>query len=570
MRPAENYRRRRRARLGTAMTSYAKDTEFSDIEDFADLFENAPCGYLFTSPNGRILKANLTLATWLGRDATQIVGRRIHDFLPIAGKVYFETHFAPLLRMQGFFNEAALELVRADKHRLPVLVNAIERRNDAGDLRFIRITIFNAGDRQRYEDDLLEARTTADKVSADLRELNATLELRVQQEVGERLLAEQALRQAQKLEAIGQLTGGIAHDFNNMLAVVLGGLNLIRRRIARGDTDVDDLIAAVVDRAGKAALLTQRLLAFSRLQPLSPIPLNANKMVSEMSELLRSTLGGVVQMETVLAAGLWNATADQNQLENVILNLSVNARDAMPQGGRLTIDTANCHIDDSYAREHAVPSGQYVMIAVTDTGTGMTPAVIAKAFDPFFTTKEIGQGTGLGLSQVFGFVKQSGGHVKIYSEVGEGTTIKVYLPRYYGTTLAIQRPVPRGIPHGSPDEIILLVEDDDSVRALSSQMLSDLGYSVIAVESGSAALAALDANPSVSLLFTDVVMPDMNGRQLADEVRVLWPALRVLFTTGYTPNAIVHNGVLDSNVTILQKPATLEQLALKVRTVLDS
>ncbi|WP_353645888.1 ATP-binding protein [Mesorhizobium sp. WSM2239] len=540
--------------------------QFDDLED---LFENAPCGYVSAGPDGRITKANLTFATWLGRDRSEFVGRRFQDFLNIAGKIYYETHFAPLMRMQGFFNEVALDLVRADGTTLPVLVNAVERRDDTGDLRFVRITIFNASDRRRYERELLEARRVAEGANAELVELNRTLEKRIAEAVEARMTSEAALRQAQKMEAVGQLTGGIAHDFNNMLAVILSALNLIERRLAKGE-DVSHFIDAAKDGAGRAASLTQRLLAFSRQQALSPEPLNANKMVAEMSELLRRTLGETVRLETVLAGGLWNVHADKNLLENAILNLAINARDAMPEGGRLTIETANCHLDDTYAAEHTTQPGQYVMVAVTDTGTGMTPEVMAKAFDPFFTTKGPGKGTGLGLSQVFGFVKQSGGHIKIYSEPGQGTSIKIYLPRLYGAADAPKRAHAKKLARGASSEVVLVVEDDEQVLALTAQMLRELGYGVVEARGGTEALAALSEHPEIGLLFTDVVMPDMNGRRLAEEAQKRRPDLKVLFTTGYTRNAVVHNGVLDPGVNLLQKPASVEQLAAKVRMVLDT
>jgi signal transduction histidine kinase len=451
---------------------------------------------------------------------------------------------------------------------LPVLVNAVERRDDRGALRFTRITVFNASDRRRYERELLEARRAAEKANAELMELNRTLEERVANAVEARLASEAALRQAQKMEAIGQLTGGIAHDFNNMLAVVLSALSLMERRLARGE-DVSEFIAAARDGAYRAASLTQRLLAFSRQQTLAPQPLNANQMVAEMSEVLRRTLGETVRLETVLAGGLWHALADKNQLENAVLNLAINARDAMPEGGRLTVETANCHLDEAYGAAHDVRPGQHVMIAVTDTGTGMTPEVMAKAFDPFFTTKGLGKGTGLGLSQVFGFVKQSGGHIKIYSEPGHGTTMKIYLPRLSGAADVPKRLETTKFAHASGSELILVVEDDEQVLALTAQMLRDLGYGVIEARGGAEALAALSAHPEIRLLFTDVVMPDMNGRRLAEEAQKRRQDLKVLFTTGYTSNAVVHNGALDAGVNLLPKPASLEQLAAKVRAALD-
>jgi PAS domain S-box-containing protein len=540
-----------------------------DMEDLEDLFENAPCGYVSMQADGRIIKSNRTFAVWMGYEHDHLVGRRFQDLLNIAGKIYYETHFAPLLRMQGFFNEVALDIVRMDGAVLPVLVNAVERRDDAGELRFIRITIFNASDRRRYERELLEARNAAERANAELRQLNQTLEARVAEAVQERLTAEDALRQAQKMEAVGQLTGGIAHDFNNMLAVVLSGLSLLQRRLEKGDTDVDKYITAAREAANRAAGLTQRLLAFSRQQSLSPQALNANKMVSEMSELLRRTLGETIHLETVLAGGLWQVHADANQLENAVVNLAVNARDAMPEGGRLTIETANCHLDDAYASEHAIPAGQYVMVAVTDTGCGMAPDVVAKAFDPFFTTKGVGKGTGLGLSQVFGFVKQTGGHVKIYSELGQGTSVKIYLPRFFGPAEPPRRSISSNTSLGSNSEVVLVVEDDDQVRELTVEMLLDLGYGVIEARDGVDALRTLDLHPEICLLFTDVVLPGMNGRQLAEEASKKRPGLKVLFTTGYTRNAIVHSGMLDPDVNLLPKPASRDQMAAKIRSVLD-
>ncbi|RWK60992.1 ATP-binding protein [Mesorhizobium sp.] len=539
-----------------------------EVDDVEDLFENAPCGYVSAGSDGRITRANATFSAWLGRDRSELVGHRFQDLLNIAGKIYYETHFAPLMRMQGFFNEVALDLLRADGTTLPVLVNAVERRDEQGALRFIRITIFNASDRRRYERELLEARRTAEKTNAELLELNRTLEERIGEAVEARMKSEAALHQAQKMEAVGQLTGGIAHDFNNMLAVIVSALNLIERRLNRGE-DVSQFIAAAKDGATRAASLIQRLLTFSRQQTLSPEPLDANQMVAEMSELLQRTLGEIVRLETVLAGGLWRVQADKNLLENAILNLAINARDAMPEGGRLTIETTNCHLDEAYAAEHATEPGQYVMVAVTDTGTGMTPDVMAKAFDPFFTTKGPGKGTGLGLSQVFGFVKQSGGHIKIYSEPGHGTSIKIYLPRLSG---AVEAPKPsraKKLASGSGSEVVLLVEDDEQLLALTAQMLRDLGYGVIEARGGAEALAALSKHPEIRLLFTNVVTPDMNGRRLAEEAQKRRPDLKLLFTTGYTRDAVVHNGVLDPGANLLQKPASVEQLAAKVRAVLD-
>ncbi|TXN79407.1 response regulator [Methylobacterium sp. WL8] len=436
----------------------------------------------------------------------------------------------------------------------------------------------------------LQARTR-ERESAEiaLRDLNGALEDRVAArtqeldtanraliaEMQSRETAEGHLRQLQKMEAVGQLTGGIAHDFNNMLAIVIGSLNLIRKRLARGESDIERFIDVATDGANRAASLTQRLLAFSRQQPLAPEPIDANKLVSGMSEILRRTLGGGIRLETVLAGGLWRTHADVSQLENAILNLAVNARDAMQDidtgSGRLTIETANAHLDEAYARTVEISPGQYVLVAVTDSGTGMSPEVLAKVFDPFFTTKPVGKGTGLGLSQVYGFVRQSNGHARIYSEPGQGTSVKLYLPRFYGEGEAAVSPRDAQVvtPTGNRREIVLVVEDEEALRLLSVEALRELGYSVRHAESGTAALRILDAQPDVALLFTDIVMPDMNGRQLAEEAMRRRPELRVLYTTGFTRNAVVHNGVLDPGTHFLPKPFTLEQLASKVRGVLD-
>lgn len=384
--------------------------------------------------------------------------------------------------------------------------------------------------------------------------------------------AQEALRQSQKMEAVGQLTGGIAHDFNNMLAVVMGSLELLGRRVSDGDARAQRYIDAASDAARRAALLTQRLLAFSRQQPLQPEAIDANKLVAGMADLLRHSLGAEVQLETVLAGGLWRTHADPNQLENILLNLAVNARDAMPDGGHLTIETQNAHLDERYAAANlGISAGHYVLIAVTDTGSGMPPEVVEKAFDPFFTTKPVGKGTGLGLSQVYGFIKQSGGHVKIYTEQGLGTTIKLYLPRLHGAAQGDQAAAESAeLARGDDREVILVVEDEPGVRQFSVDALTELGYHVLEAESGAKALRLIENHPEIMLLFTDVVMPEMNGAKLVEAARALRPDLKILFTTGYTRNAVVHNGKLDEGVELISKPFSLEALAAKVRAVLEA
>jgi signal transduction histidine kinase len=415
-------------------------------------------------------------------------------------------------------------------------------------------------------------RETAD----ELRRLNETLEQRIAGEIAQRMRVEAALRQAQKMEAIGQLTGGIAHDFNNLLQVIAGNLEAMRMRLAAApDLPQGERLRRYSDfatqAAEKAAALTQRLLAFSRQQALAPVALDPNRLVGDMSELIRRTLGEAVAMETVLAGGIWRIFADQNQLENAVLNLAVNARDAMSQGGKLTIETSNTHLDDAYAAAEGVAPGQYVAICVTDTGEGMTAEVIEKVFEPFFTTKPAGQGSGLGLSQVYGFVKQSNGHVKIYSEPGAGTTVKIYLPRTMDAETQVTPQGTQPMPLGDGSSVVLVVEDDANVRSLTVDMLRRLNYRVLSSNDGTAALRVLEDHPEVALLFTDVGLPGQyNGRQLADAAKERWPALRVLFTTGYARNAIVHHGRLDPGLDLIVKPFSQAALAQKVQLVLSA
>jgi len=392
----------------------------------------------------------------------------------------------------------------------------------------------------------------------------------LQKQIEQREEVESQLRQAQKMEAIGQLTGGIAHDFNNMLGVVMGSLDLMGRRIKNGDFAIERFLEAASQATVRAAALTHRLLAFARQQPLEPKPIDVNNLISGMSDLMRSTLGEQTQIETVMAAGVWTASADPHQLESAILNVAINARDAMPDGGKLTIETGNTYLDEAYAHQHGdVEPGQYVMVAVSDNGTGMAPEIAARVFDPFFTTKPSGKGTGLGLSQVFGFIKQSRGHIKIYSEVGCGTAVKIYLPRLTGQ-LATPLPAnPPSISAGSAGEVILVVEDDPMMLKFTIQAVRELGYTVLHADNAAAALAILDDRPDILLLFTDVVMPEVGGKKLVDEALKKHPALKVLYTTGYTANAVVHGGVLDAGVNLLGKPFTLDQLATKLRVVLD-
>ena len=407
------------------------------------------------------------------------------------------------------------------------------------------------------------------KAEDDLHLLNTHLEARVAAEIAERSRIEDALRQAQKMEAVGQLTGGVAHDFNNLLTVIIGGLDTIKRAKPEDSARILRAADMALQGAQRAASLTGRLLAFSRRQPLAPKPLELNLLVRDMTELLHRTLGEPIELEGVLAPRLWLVEADQNQLESAIINLAVNARDAMPEGGKLTIETANTALDEGYASvDSEVIPGQYVAISVSDTGHGMAADTLARVFEPFFTTKEVGRGTGLGLSQVYGFVKQSGGHVTVYSEPGQGTTVKMYFPRYLGGAVEIEAEA-GVVPAGSDGEVILLVEDNDEVRAYSAMILGELGYEILEAPEAETALVLLRTSRRIDLLFTDVVLPGRSGRSLADEAATIRPGLKVLFTTGYSRNAIVHHGRLDPGVQLITKPFTFEQLGTRVRDILD-
>jgi signal transduction histidine kinase/ActR/RegA family two-component response regulator len=398
----------------------------------------------------------------------------------------------------------------------------------------------------------------------------------LQAEVRRREVAEEALRQSQKMEAVGRLTGGIAHDFNNHLTVISSNIELLQRRLPAGSASLVRLTDAAMTGVQRAATLTHRLLAFSRQQPLEPEPLDVGHLVSNLSDLLRRTLGESITIETLLASGLWLTRVDTNQLESAVLNLAVNARDAMPDGGTLTIEAANAYLDDAYAAAHAeVTAGQYVMLAVTDTGTGtgMTQEVVSKAFEPFFTTKPLGRGTGLGLSMVYGFVKQSGGHLAIDSEPGHGSTVRLYLPRY------VRQETPRpAAPDGGTcaqpparGETILVVEDDESVRRSSVEALREMGYEVLEAGDAMEGVRLIVDRGGIDLLFTDVGLPGgVDGRTLADAARSARPGLRVLFTTGYTHNANLQDGMLDPGVHFIAKPFNLAALAAKIREVLEA
>jgi two-component system NtrC family sensor kinase len=396
---------------------------------------------------------------------------------------------------------------------------------------------------------------------------------RLYAEQDRREAAEAGMRQAQRLDAVGRLTGGVAHDFNNLLMIIIGNLESLQRQIEIGfdgaKSKIERAVGNAMQGAKRAATLTQRLLAFSRQQPLDPRPLDVNRLLNDLSDFLTRSLGEDISLEVIGGAGLWAVSADQAQLETALLNLAVNARDAMSPGGKLTIETSNAYIDEAYCRANAeVHPGQYVLIAVTDSGSGMAQETLEKAFEPFFTTKPAGQGTGLGLSQVYGFVKQSGGHVKIYSEHGEGTTVKIYLPRLIGDQPVRKvESVEKTVVGSLCGERLLVVEDDDDVRHYIVEALRELNYRVEEAHDAEQALA-LVKDQKFDLLLTDVILPGMNGRQLADKLKVLAVDMKVLFMTGYSRNAIVHQGRLDPGVQLIQKPVTSIELARKIREIL--
>ncbi|MBZ4377130.1 response regulator [Corallococcus sp. AS-1-6] len=528
------------------------------------LFEQAP-GFMCSlrGPEHVFELANRSYLQLVGH--RELLGRTVREALPeVAGQGFFELLDRVFTTGEPFVGHN----MRVQLQREPggPLVEAF--------LDFVYQPVIEADGRvsgifvqghdmtaqKRAEDELARHR---DHLEELVRERTRALE----ESEAERRQTEAALLQAQKMEAVGKLTGGVAHDFNNLLQVVSGNLQLLQRD-AVGDSRAQRRLETALGAVERGARLASQLLAFARRQPLAPTALNLGRLVRDMDDLLRRALGEDVEVETVIAGGLWNTSVDRNQLENVILNLAINARDAMEGRGRLTIEAGNAMLDDHYAMLHPeVTAGQYVLLAISDTGSGMTPEVMERAFEPFFTTKPEGRGTGLGLSMVYGFVKQSGGHVKIYSELGHGTSIKIYLPR---TFQAAAQPVESGpgqVEGGT--ETILVVEDDAAVRATVVEVLTELGYRVLKAHDGQSALAVIQSGLPVDLLFTDVVMPGpVRSPELARLAKAHLPDLEVLFTSGYTENAIVHGGRLDPGVSLLSKPYRREDLARKIRSLL--
>ena len=483
--------------------------------------------------HGRFVAVNPAWTEILGWYPREMEGRAYDDFV----------HPDDALASQAAYRQAQVEPLRQFENRI---------RHRDGSYRWVS-WVASSGDGLIY---------------ASGRHVTAEKEARLELEA-----AQAQLRQAQKMEAVGQLTGGIAHDFNNLLTGVTGSLEMLQTRIAQGRySETDRYINAAQGAARRAASLTHRLLAFSRRQTLDPKPTDVNRLVREMDELIRRTVGPQVSLEVVTAAGLWPTLVDPPQLENALLNLCINARDAMPAGGRITVETANKWLDEREARERDMEAGQYIALCVTDTGTGMTPDVISRAFDPFFTTKPIGQGTGLGLSMIYGFVRQSGGQVRIYSEVGEGTTMCLYLPRHYSGEVSEPLPplAPLNTPAQASAETILVVDDEPTIRMLAVEVLEELGYQVIDCWDGPSALKVLETDQRIDLLITDVGLPGgMNGRQLADAARVFRPDLKIIFITGYAENAVLGNGQLSPGMQLMTKPFAMEALGQKARNLIQ-
>ena len=534
------------------------------------LIEAAPDAMVVVDRDGRIALVNAQTEALFGYRRDELLGAPIEILVPLGAR---GGHAArrdryidqPVVRPMG----SGLDLTgrRKDGSEVPVEISLSPLCTAEGTL--VSAAIRDITERREAQRALHQAR---DELEVRVRERTAELEQvngALQSEIADRRQAERALHQAQKMEAVGQLTGGVAHDFNNLLTVVMGNLQLLAA-YHKGDAYADELIQGALAASRRGADLNRTLLAFSRKQRLAPVAVDFNEMTTAMERMLRRTLGEKVQIVVARAEGLPRAMADMAQLETALLNLAVNARDAMPNGGTLTIETGAVLFDEhSAALEGDVLPGHYVMLAVSDTGDGMPPEVATRAFEPFFTTKEPGKGSGLGLAMVYGFVKQSGGHVKIYSEAGMGTTVKLFLPRIPApATDAGAVSTPATQPSGR--ETILVVEDEEFVRRLATRVLGGLGYKVLEARDGKSALALLEQHPGIALLFTDVVLPGgMNGPDIAREAQARRPELRVVYTSGYTGNAIQQLEALDVPVRLLSKPYAIEDLAQMVRDVLD-
>ncbi|TPG49293.1 response regulator [Roseomonas nepalensis] len=515
------------------------------------LIEQIQEGAVTLALDGTVLYCNRCLAEMLGVPQERVIGHSLRPLVLPEDQRAFDRLFEDA---QHGVARRELTLRTPLGGRVPVYMSLSLLRSEEG------VTL------------LCGVLTDLTEQKLRLRELGEANE-RLLEEIAERERVEDALRQSQKMEAVGQLTGGLAHDFNNLLTGITGSLELLQTRVAQGRIkDVDRYVNAAQGAAKRAAALTHRLLAFSRRQTLDPKPTDVNRLVAGMEELVRRTMGPAVSVEPVAAGGLWTTLVDPSQLENALLNLCINARDAMPGGGKLVIETGNRWLDERAARERELPPGQYVTLCVSDDGTGMPAEVIARAFDPFFTTKPIGMGTGLGLSMIYGFARQSGGQARIYSEVGQGTMICLYLPRHLGEAVELEVLTKLSeAPRARHDETVLVVDDEPTVRMLVAEILEDLGYTAIEAADGAAGLKVLQSDVRIDLLVTDVGLPGgMNGRQVADAARVARPDLKVLFITGYAENAVLSHGHLEAGMHVLTKPFAMDVLAARIRELIAS
>jgi PAS domain S-box-containing protein len=518
------------------------------------LIEQMQEGAVTISDDGTVLYSNRRLAGMLGVPQERVVGQRLQRFLAPEEAVGFARLRREALRgaARGEFTLLAPnDELAANDGKISVYISLSLMRDGGTNLLCGVLT------------DLTEQKLHL----SELAEANS----RLRDEIAERERVEDALRQAQKMEAVGQLTGGLAHDFNNLLTGISGSLELLRARVDQGRLqEATRYITLAQGAANRAAALTHRLLAFSRRQPLNPVPTNANRLIRDMVDMINRTAGPAIDCEIALADELWTTLCDPNQLENALLNLAINARDAMPDGGKLTFATENVLVDDRLARQRDIEPGGFVVIRVTDTGIGMPPGVVARAFDPFFTTKPLGLGTGLGLSMIYGFVRQSGGRAQIESHPGQGTSVRLYLPRHIADEVcADSDPIKSAPCTDQASETVLLVDDEIAVRMLVSEVLEDQGYKILQATDGPAGLHILESKARIDLLITDVGLPGgLNGRQVADAARARRPGLKVLFITGYADNAVVAGGGLESGMQIMTKPFDMAALATRVREML--
>ncbi|WP_158598028.1 response regulator [Noviherbaspirillum saxi] len=564
---------------GSVFASYSKNAQR------AAEFPKFPAASGYTTDLGRVSafstivrNGEIVGAVYLGADYP--LAQQVKRYLTVLVLVMAVSLFIALLvstRLQAAITKPILAVTEAANQVISRRDFSMRVKKSTDDEIGILVDAFNSmltevGERAKVieESNVALQREMKERRDAEeaLKQLNNTLEDRIRERTAELERAHAQLRQSQKLEAVGQLTGGVAHDFNNVLQVITGNLQLLQMTLA-GNPDAQKRLETATFAADRGAKLSSQLLAFARRQPLQPVASNLAGVLRGMDDLLRRALGESVQIETVVAGGLWTTLVDPNQLENVILNLAINARDAMKGDGKLTLELGNAMLDDHYVlSEPDVVPGQYVLLAISDTGTGMPPEVIARAFEPFFTTKREGEGTGLGLSMAYGFVKQSNGHIRLYSEVGSGTTIRIYLPRSMQPEVEVNNS--RGGQVAGGTETILVVEDDTIVQATVVDMLSQLGYRVLKASDGQSALHILQSGIPIDLLFTDVVMPGpVRSPDLARQAKQIFPEIEVLFTSGYTQNAIVHGGRLDPGVELISKPYRREDLARKIRQVLS-